>query len=284
MKCGYPGIRRTVYAWMTIMVFLSVGFVMQSCGQDGGGGGEVQSAGAGPQGPTGPAGPEGSSGETGPVGPPGPRGEPGPAGPPGPPGPTPAPIPPAADARFVTEAQLWPELLLDDTLSNRCVVQLRGNFEFGSGKEYEIVRQRDHVDAILSSPFRYLSDRQLSDINQWIERLANDMNYPGSWNGRRYIREVAEGETARPHPFSCAIDRESLERFRNVRQTGVMYELRMNILNRYWVCWWEERRSQDPDYDPDYSNELEECEWEREWWPSVWQSWLPPADQGGSSL
>lgn len=284
MKCGYPGIRRTVCAWMTIMAFLSVGFVMQSCGQDGCAGGEAQSAGAGPQGPTGPAGPEGLSGEPGPVGPPGPRGEPGPAGPPGPPGPTPAPIPPAADARFVTEAQLWPELLLDDTLSNRCVVQLRGNFEFGSGKEYEIVRQRDHVDAILSSPFRYLSDRQLSDINQWIERLANDMNYPGSWNGRRYIREVAEGETARPHPFSCAIDRESLERFRNVRQTGVMYELRMNILNRYWVCWWEERRSQDPDYDPDYSNELEECEWEREWWPSVWQSWLPPADQGGSSL
>lgn len=282
MKCVYPGgIRRTVYAWMTLAVVLSIGFAMQACGQDGAARAELSPAEAGPPGP---AGPEGSSGDQGPPGPPGPRGDPGPVGPPGPPAPTAAPVAPPADARFVTEAQLWPELLLDDTLSDRCEVQLRGNFEFGSGKEYEIERQRDQINAILSSPFRYLSKSQISEINQWIERLANDMNYPGSWNGRRYIREVAEGETARPHPFSCAIDREALNRFEYVRQTGVMYDLRMNILNRYWVCWWEERRSQDPDYDPDYSNELEECEWEREWWPSVWQSWLPPGDQRGDSF
>lgn len=280
MKYVYTESRWTVYAWMTIAAFLFIGFVMQSCTQDRAAGGELQPADAGPPGPAGPTGPEGSSGEAGPPGPPGPRGEP---GPPGPPGPTPAPAP-AADDRFVTEAQLWPELLLDDTLSDRCASQLRGNFEFGSGKEYEIERQRDRVDALLSTHFQYLSDNQLSEISQWIEQLGYDMNYPGSWNGRRYIREVAEGETARPHPFNCAIDREEIETFRYVRRTGVMYELRMNILERYWVCWWEERRSQDPDYDPNYSNELEECEWEREWWPAVWRSWLPPADQDGNAF
>ena len=227
---------------MLAIAALALVFVLSACG----------SRSVGPTGPVGPTGSAGSPGATGPEGPAGPTGPEGPTGPVGPPGPL---VPtgsagPSGESSAVSEIEMWPELRIDVTISQRCADRIRAIVEY-QGTATAVERQRKRLDFLLVQPTRYMSNRHIERIRNWMEQVAND------------------------GPV-CDEQHEELRLFWRARDHNPMGTWRERALRAYWSCAYPDDDVLGGDYSGDLWNNAEDCAAVERWIPP---SWIPAEER-----
>ena len=244
--------------WKTLSVILLM-LLIAACGADPGSQGPVGPQGIqgepgplgqpGATGAPGPQGPQGIQGEPGPPGQPGATGAPGPQGPqgiqgePGPPGQPGATGAPGPQGLPGDSTDIWPELRLDFKIDEACANVIKESIEY-SGTSAEIEREKESVDILLSLPTRFMSDRQIDDLQYLIDRVRN--------NSGQQLR--------------CSKSEEALDFFDSVREGNPMGRWRADTLHRYWGCEYPDDR-----WLADRSSPREgECESLRQWMPESW--------------
>ena len=201
---------------------------------------------AGPPGPQGEAGPPG--GAPGTQGPPGPQGEAGPPGAPGLPG-----IPGLQGE--VSELILFPEVVLDFTVSDRCAAHIQEYVSY-EGTQREIADRQESLRIQLQLPTRFMSTAR-SDAHNWLSEIVRGFNNP---------------DTPGTAP-ACSDDAERWAAFQGARYGSSLWSWREDAVNRWWNC---EVYDQEPPPTPD-ARTVRECEVLRQWIPAAW---LPPAAPG----
>ena len=213
---------------------------------------------AGPTGPQGEAGPPG--GAPGPQGPQGPQGVPGPQGPPGPHGATGLPgipgLPGTTELQGeVSELVLFPEVVLDFTVSDRCAAHIQEYVSY-EGTQREIADRQEALRIQLQLPTRFMSIHN-TDEHNWRSVIVRGFYNP-------------DGSGIAP---ACSDDAERWDAFETARSGNFLWSRRESAVQRWWIC---EVYDQEPPPTPD-ARTVRECEILRAWIPAAW---LPPADPG----
>ena len=213
---------------------------------------------AGPPGPQGEAGPPG--GAPGPQGPQGPQGVPGPQGPPGPQGAPGLPgipgLPGTTELQGeVSELVLFPEVVLDFTVSDRCATHIQEHVSY-AGTQREIADRQEELRRQLQLPTRFMSTAR-SDAHNWLSEIVRGFDNP---------------DAPGPAP-ACSDDAEQWEAFQTARYGSNLWSRREDAVHRWWNC---EVYDQEPPPTPN-ARTVGECEILRAWIPAAW---LPPADLG----
>ena len=184
---------------------------------------------------------------TGPQGEPGQQGQPGPQGEPELPG-------ELVQPGEVSELVLFPEVVMDFTVSEQCVSYIQENMSY-SGTEREIADRKQVLTWQLQLPTRFMS------------------NHPRDEHDWQYIITKSFGDPNSPEsiPPECSEEAESWDSFNRARYRNEMWSWREDAMRDWWSC-----RLYDDNPPPTPSASAErECEILRQWIPS---SWLPPAD------
>ena len=166
------------------------------------------------------AGPSGPQGERGPQGPPGPQGE-------------------------ISELLLFPEAVLDFTVSDRCAAHIQENMSY-EGTQREIANRQEQLWIQLQLPTRFMS-------------IHN-----------RIIVDGFRTPDASGIAPACSDDAERWDAFETARSGVTLWSKRERSVEQWWSC---EGYDQEPSATPD-ARKVRECEILRAWTP---EAWLPPA-------
>ena len=154
-----------------------------------------------------------------------------------------------------SELVLFPEAVLDFTISDRCATYIQEHVSY-AGTKQEIADRQEELRRQLQLPTRFISTAR-SDAHNWLSEIVRGFDNPD-----------APGTAP-----ACSDDAERLEVFQAARSGSNLWSRREDAVHRWWNC---EVYDQEPPPTPD-ARTVGECNILREWIPA---SWLPPADQG----
>ncbi len=155
----------------------------------------------------------------------------------------------------VSELILFPEVVLDFTVSDRCAAHIQEYVSY-EGTQREIADRQESLRTQLQLPTRFMSTAR-SDAHNWLSEIVRGFNNP---------------DTPGTAP-ACSDDAERWAAFQEARYGSNLWSWREDAVNRWWNC---EVYDQEPPPTPD-AGTVRECEVLRQWIPAAW---LPPADPG----
>lgn len=150
----------------------------------------------------------------------------------------------------MSEVETWPELRIDVTISQRCADRIRETVEY-QGTATAVERQRKRLDFLLVQPARYMSNRHIERILNWMEQVAN------------------EGP-------ACDEQQDALRLFWRARSHNPMGQWREDALRAYWSCAYPDDELLGGGYSSDLWNNAEDCATVERWIPP---SWIPATER-----
>ena len=163
----------------------------------------------------------------------------------------------AEPAPWDSESVLFPESVLDFTVSDRCATYIMENMEY-SGTEMEIAEQQELLRHQLQLPTRFMQTHPRSE-EDFLYIITSRFGNPGI---------PSYGASAVPE---CRQDALRWAVLQDARAGSDAWDRRERALQRWWSC---EVYDQSPPPTPDAGTEWG-CAILRAWIP---EDWLPPED------